>query len=582
MELSFLSIDLMSLFQCLPVRLSTVCSCPGVVLRRSHRQESESAGFQPTAGQSADFFRNGRGSGYHSNSIDGVDYGSQPNSMIAMHANKGITFDLAALRSEHDFSAGRFQTLLGNGGAEGHHLDVAVFLDGKKVDEELNYPARGRGREFDIELPAEARFLTLLVTEGAQGISHDQAILGNPRIVHQRRATSNENRREQIAVLSERRADLQRQLDTTKWEDDPLGALLWSRESPAWIPIEKVHHLLSRQQRDAFRGVVNQLDAIAVKHKHAAARAMPVTDAKVLYDPVIFQRGDPAARGNPVPRQFPGILAGPDRRAFRHGSGRLDLANAIASPTNPLTARVWVNRVWMHHFGEPLVNNPDDFGLNTPQPVYHELLDYLAMFLVENGWQTKPLHELIMTSAAWQRASRIPETGRLAEQLQADPDNRLIWHANRRRLNLEQMRDTILFVSGQLDNTMFGRPTVITDANNKRRTVYAFVERQNLPNIIQTFDFANADTSTPRRTNTTVPQQALFAMNSTLMIESAGQLAACTESDRSNRVQQLYELVLGRAPDEEEMNLATKFLVAGSLKQLAQVLLMSNELMFVD
>lgn len=140
----------------------------------------------------------------------------------------------------------------------------------------------------------------------------------------------------------------------------------------------------------------------------------------------------------------------------------------------------------------------------------------------------------------------------------------------------------MLFVSGSLDDTMFGRPKLITDTNNRRRTVYAFVERQNLPNIIQTFDFANADTSTPRRTNTTVPQQALFAMNSAFMTETANRLAARTSGDNTARVKQLYELTLGRVPGDDESALATEFLTAGSLEQLSQVLLMSNELMFVD
>ena len=363
---------------------------------------------------------------------------------------------------------------------------------------------------------------------------------------------------------------------------DQIGALLMSPESPVWFPIEDIYYLLSSTAKNSFRGIVNQLDGIAVKHSGASARAMIVRDSEVLYDPVIFQRGDPGSRGNPVPRQFLRVAAGDDRKPFPNGSGRLDLANAIASPDNPLTARVWVNRVWMHHFGEPLVENPGDFGLRTPRPVHHELLDYLAAFLVENDWRTMPLHELIMTSAAWQRASRLPETDRMAGQLQADPDNRLIWHANRRRLDLEQMRDTMLFVSGSLDDTMFGRPKLITDTNNRRRTVYAFVERQNLPNIIQTFDFANADTSTPRRTNTTVPQQALFAMNSAFMTETANRLAARTSGDNTARVQQLYELTLGRVAGDDEIALATEFLAAGSLEQLAQVLLMSNELMFVD
>jgi hypothetical protein len=366
-------------------------------------------------------------------------------------------------------------------------------------------------------------------------------------------------------------------------DKDPLAMLLIGRDGPIWFPPRDVAFYLSRQPGDAYRGLLGQLDAIAVKHKDAAPRAMIVQDAEVLCEPVIFQRGDPSARGNPVPRRFLEILSKPERTAFEHGSGRLDLANAIASPTNPLTARVWVNRVWMHHFGEPLVENPSDFGLQTKRPVQLELLDFLANYFIQQGWRTKPLHELILSSRVYQRASGVPESEQLTGQQRTDPSNSLLWRANRRRLDLEQMRDTLLAVTGELDSTMYGRPTVITDDANRRRTIYAFVERQNLPAIIQTFDFTNADTSTPRRGMTTVPQQALFALNSPFMLARADALAkqlAGTESPQ--RVPHLFALALGREPSKTERDECDRFLASGSLEQLAQVLLMSNEFMFVD
>ena len=171
----------------------------------------------------------------------------------------------------------------------------------------------------------------------------------------------------------------------------------------------------------------------------------------------------------------------------------------------------------------------------------------------------------------------------MATQLETDPENSLIWHANRRRLDFEQMRDTLLATSGKLDETMFGRPPLITDAGNHRRSVYAFVERQNIPAIIQTFDVASADTSTSRRVTTTVPQQALFAMNSAFMIDTARALAArASESAPTKRIVRIYRLAYGRSPSTEELALADEFLESNSLEQFAQVLLMSNELMFVD
>ncbi|MEY3458076.1 MAG: hypothetical protein RL215_1233 [Planctomycetota bacterium] len=368
-------------------------------------------------------------------------------------------------------------------------------------------------------------------------------------------------------------------------ESDPAAALLLARSGPLWFPREETAFYLDRTPGDAFRGLVSQLDAIAVKHHNAAPRAMVLHDSDVLVEPVIFQRGDPVLRGSPVPRRFLALLSPPERTPFTQGSGRLELAKAIANPDNPLTARVWVNRVWMHHFGEPLVDSPGDFGLQTKPPLHADLLDYLADFLIRNHWQTKPLHELILTSQTWQRSSQIPASGPLREQAAKDPGNAYLWRANRRRLDLEQMRDSLLNISGELDLNMFGRPQVITDDNNRRRTIYAFVERQNIPPLVQTFDFANADTSTPRRSQTTVPQQALFALNSSFMLARAKALAEIASPKDSNPetiVHNLFQRTLGRNPDESEIADCTEYLRDNPPELLAQILLMSNELMFVD
>jgi hypothetical protein len=379
-------------------------------------------------------------------------------------------------------------------------------------------------------------------------------------------------------------------------ESDPLAGLLVSRDGPIWFPPQDVKFYLSRKPGDAFRGLLGQLDAIAVKHKDAAPRALVVQDAEVLCDPVIFQRGDPGARGTPVPRRFLEILSGPERAAFVHGSGRLELANAIVSPQNPLTARVWVNRVWMHHFGEPLVENPGDFGLQTKRPLQLDVLDYLANYFIEHGWRTKPLHELILTSNAYRRASlSLPaepsevdvhtttDAQKFAAQQRADASNTLLWRANRRRLDLEQMRDALLNVSGEIDLTMFGRPDLITDDKNRRRTIYSFVERQNIPAMVRTFDFANADTSTARRNLTTVPQQALFALNSPFMLARADALAKRVSTFAPpRRIPELFRFAFGREPTAAERDECDRFLATDSLADLAQVLLMSNEFMFVD
>lgn len=542
-------------------------------------------GIPPSSGQSWDYYKNGAGNGFTTTSIEGIDFDTAPNWMLYIHANKGITFDIDALRTAHHFSSSRFRGLLGNLGAQGQsQLDVCIYLDGNKVVEERNIAAQEGGRPVDLAIPENARFLTLVITEGAQGISHDQAVIGNPRIVPDQNQDFSSLTQSIKDELQARANEIEAAIEAFDVDtSDPLTALLISEASPVWFPVDELSHYLSRQKNDAFRGLVGQLDAIGVKHQAAAGRAMILRDADRLHHPAIFVRGDPSQRGKPVPRQFLKVLSGDLRKPFANGSGRLELANQIASAENPLTARVWVNRIWMHHFGEPLVENPSDFGLRTSQPVQHELLDFLATYLIEQGWRTKPLHRLIMTSEAWQRSSLIPQETPFLTQLQEDPENRMLWRANRRRLDLEQMRDSLLHVVGQLDPTMFGRPKLITDPSNKRRTVYAFVERQNVPNLVTTFDFANPDTSTARRISTTVPQQALFGMNSTFMAEAARALIErLPDGDATGRVNQLYTLVYGRAASDDELELATTFLNDGTWEMLAQVLLISNEFMFVD
>jgi hypothetical protein len=365
-------------------------------------------------------------------------------------------------------------------------------------------------------------------------------------------------------------------------EGDPLQLLLLGQDSPVWFPKSQVWYYMSRHDKDKYRGMVNGLYAGAVKSPHATPRAMILRDSEELYAPVIFRRGDPTQPGMPVPRQFLRVASSNDRKPFPNGSGRLDLAKAITSPSNPLTARVMVNRVWMHHFGEPLAENPDDFGLRTPQPTHLELLDFLASELIQNGWKLKPLHRLMMTSAAWQRSSQLAGDERFAKQHRDDPQNQLLWHANRRRLDLETMRDTMLAASRQLDLTMHGPPASITDAANVRRTIYSIVERQTVPDVVRNFDFASPDSSVARRNVTTVPQQALFVMNSDFVTKAAKSLADQTSGEPVERIASLHHRVLGREPTIEELKMGMQFVADASWHEYAQVLLMTNEVMFVD
>jgi len=312
---------------------------------------------------------------------------------------------------------------------------------------------------------------------------------------------------------------------------------------------------------------------------------MVLVDAEQITDPRLFVRGNPSSPGEQVPRQFLKALEGDERQRFAHGSGRLDLAKAITSPNNPLTARVLANRVWLYHFGEPLVASPSDFGLRTAPPTNPELLDYLATTLIDSGWSLKALHRTILLSATYQQAS-----ADRPECRQVDPDNKLLWRMNRRRLDLEQMRDTLLTLSGRLDSTMYGRPTnMAADPANRRRTVYGMVDRQSLPGIFRTFDFASPDQSTERRPFTTVPQQALFGMNSPFVVQQARDVVAQLAGSEEEKLSALYQAALGRLPNANEQAAARGFLASppegsqlNAWEQLAQVLLLTNELMFID
>jgi Protein of unknown function (DUF1553)/Protein of unknown function (DUF1549)/Planctomycete cytochrome C len=334
----------------------------------------------------------------------------------------------------------------------------------------------------------------------------------------------------------------------------------------------------------------NQIKALAWTHPGAPPRAMALEDKPTPVNSHILKRGNPSNPGDEVPRRFLELLSQPIPRPFTNGSGRLELARAIVSPSNPLTARVYVNRVWQHHFGEGLVATAGDFGVRTEAPLERDLLDYLASDFMEHGWSTKRLHRLILLSAAYQQSSDAPD-----ETLKADPENRLYGRMNRERLDFEAMRDTFLALSGKLDSKLGGQPVdVLAEPFSCRRTIYGFIDRQNLPGVFRTFDFANPDISNQGRFRTTVPQQALFLMNSPFVLEQARALIArkevCGSSTSQQQLRALERVVLQREMRPEELQLALKFLrlapqpnsKLSPLATYAQVLLLSNELMFVD
>ena len=262
-----------------------------------------------------------------------------------------------------------------------------------------------------------------------------------------------------------------------------------------------------------------------------------------------------------MPRRFLAALSPnpAERPTWRRGSGRPELAEAIADPRNPLTARVLVNRLWQQHFGQGFVDTPDDLGRMGGAPSHPELLDWLATEFLAHGGSIKQLHRVILLSSTYQQAG-----GANPAASAADPENRLLWHAPLRRLSFEQMHDSLLALSGTLDPTIGGRSILPNaDVQHRRRALYLFLDRRNPPELFTQWDYPNPDVPSGRRYQTTVPQQALFLMNSPLVIETARELTR-RESfqslpDDPARVTYLYQAVFQRDPTAAELSLTLDY-----------------------
>ena len=325
---------------------------------------------------------------------------------------------------------------------------------------------------------------------------------------------------------------------------------------------------LGNKLNNATRFEFAKLNELELTHPGAPGRAMIVADAPTARDSHVFLRGQQETQGDLVPRHFLEILS-PDRKPvpFKEGSGRLELAEDIASKSNPLTARVIVNRVWMHHFGEGFVRTLDDLGTQSETPSHQELLDYLASYFMDQGWSLKKLHKAIMLSHVYQESS---QTNPKFEQM--DPGNRLLWRANVRRLDFESLRDSLLVMSGSLDRTIGGKPINLTDEPySYRRSVYGYIDRGNLPELMQQFDFSDPDMPNSKRASTTVPQQALFLMNSPMSVDVARRIVARAEvagaDDTLARVIGLYRVIFQRTPQPKEIQLGIQFVALEARNQ---------------
>lgn len=377
------------------------------------------------------------------------------------------------------------------------------------------------------------------------------------------------------------------------------------------LPRDQVEKLIEKVTGDDK----NRLAALKAELEHV--RSLPfvhaLTEGNNPANVKVLLRGNPERPGEEAPRHFLTILAGDNPPTFQKGSGRLELANAIADRNNPLTARVMVNRVWQHHFGTGIVRTPSNFGLLGEPPTHPELLDYLTAEFMEHGWSLKTLHKQIMLSAAY-KSSGMDN----AHNEEIDPDNRLLWRMSPHRLEIEAWRDSMLAVSGKLDETIGGPSQQLTDGNNFRRTYYAAVSRHDLDAMLRLFDYPDPNVTADSRTITTVPLQQLFVLNSEFMVRQAKAFAARLTANKAEtdatRIRTAFLLAYGRTPADSEVRLGLAFLQtppettpsaggsAGSStgavtkptatpartanlsrwEEYAQVLLSANEFMYID
>jgi mono/diheme cytochrome c family protein len=317
--------------------------------------------------------------------------------------------------------------------------------------------------------------------------------------------------------------------------------------------------VLTRKDRERSRELRSEIDKLNGTMA-SPPRAMVLRDKPQPVEPHIFIRGNPGRPGDPVKRQFITFLKEGNPQPFTKGSGRLELAQSITDRGNPLTARVIVNRVWGYHFAKGLVRTPGDFGVKGDPPTHPELLDWLATNFMNEGWSLKKLHRVILLSATWQQSS-----DSRADGTEKDPENRLLSRQNRKRLDFEATRDSLLASAGQLDPKIGGKSVdIVNPPYSKRRAVYASIDRQNLPGLFRTFDFPSPDVSNPQRFVTTVPQQALFMINSPFVVEQARAMTAKPEFSKPEsasewQIQDLYERVYARRAEPPEVESALHF-----------------------
>ena len=338
-------------------------------------------------------------------------------------------------------------------------------------------------------------------------------------------------------------------------KDKSIDNVLRGPKAPMNVPNDMSGKLFGRSDRDLQRELQRQADEWRAATPAVLACAMVLRDQSPPAVQKIMRRGNPNLLGETVVPRLPEVLGGSDTSPFREGSGRADLARAITTgKARDLLARVIVNRVWGWHFGEGIVRTPSDFGTRGDAPTHPELLDQLSADFLANGMSLRWLHKTILMTDAYRRSSVDASRRDLDE---ADPDNRLLARQNRRRLDFETLRDRLLFATGTLSGE-FGGPAdaLFTTPFPHRRTVYGFVDRQNLPSTWVALDGPNPDAHLPKRTTTLTPAQGLFWLNHPLVIEACREL--CSGMDPAmpdaKKAKMLFRAIVARDPSSAELD----------------------------
>ena len=520
--------------------------------------KQEVKGVPATSGHFWDAIANRPLNAQRSTKLGDIDFAAKGHTMLAMHANSGITFDLAKLREHSGLAAMRLNGLVGFGAskeAAASRADFTVFVDAELKFQKLKL-RKDETAALDIEVPANAKTLTLIATDGGDGISNDLLFIGDPKLVPE----VTESRLTEAAAI---------ELKKLRAEAQKVEGDLKALPEPA-----KVYAVVSEEKPPIIK---------------------------------VQRRGNPEDEGTEVvPTAFAWAKHAPvalGDNATPEGQRRRALAEWITHPDNPLTRRVLVNRLWHHHFGQGLVTTPSDFGLGGDKPSHPELLDWLAGEFLKSGWSLKHMHKLIVMSAAYRQQSGFGfsrnDVAKSAATL--DSANRLLWRQNPRRLDAESLHDAVLAVSGTLNPEMGGpgyRDFKYTEAYAPiydyitpdepelwRRSIYRFIVRTTPHQFMSTLDCPDPANLTPARVNTTTALQALTLSNNDFMLQQAQYLVTRIENETDSReaaIRRAFALTFQRDATAAELQAATPLVTEQGLFALCRMLINANEFVYLD